>query len=181
MPHNYYFPLETCTATILQPHVFPSKLLLPLFSATLSLTFFSYLGHFLSFIHFCIISSLSFVSFFPFSSFIFRVWHKAHRLSFSLLVPISSSITFSSNTWEEREKFGKEFSFILRYLFFFMSFLHPRRLAACPGEVVRAASVLWFGVPGTGTRHQGMQCRVVADNATYIFHYPNMKRKLRLP
>lgn len=153
---------------------FPSKFLLPLFSAALSVIFFSYLDHFLCFIHFHSISYFSFVSFFPFSSFMSQVWHKAHRLSFSLLLPISSSVAFSSNTWEEREKFRKASSFILRYLFFFISFLHLRRLATCSGEIIRAASVLWFGMPG-------LRYRVVVKNDTYIFHYPNMKRNTRFP
>lgn len=61
---------------------------------------------------------------------------------------------FIKHLRRERKKLEKLFSFILRYSFYFMSFLHPRRITACPGEVIRAASVVWFGVPGTGMRHR---------------------------
>lgn len=149
MPHNY-FPLETCTATILLPHMFPLNFHLPLFSATLSLTFFPYHEHFLSFVHFCIISSFSFVCFsFP----IFHILCDTKTIDCNFLFSLFHPPWCFQQTWEERGKFWEAFSFILISLVFSMPFLHVRKPAARPGEVIRAMSVLCFGVPGPGTEH----------------------------
>lgn len=150
MPHNDHFPLETCTTTILQPHMFPSKFLL-LFSAILSLTFFSYLDYFLPLFIFLVflpfLESLSFLSHLSYS----EPDRKPHTLSFSLLVPFCFLVHFHQ-ILEKREKFGKASSFVLRYYFFFTPFFHPRMLAACLWVVIRAASLLQFGVQETETR-----------------------------
>lgn len=130
--------------------MFPLHFHLPLFSATLSLTFFPYYDHFLSFIHFYIISSFFLVCFsFP----IFHILCDTETIDCHFCFSLFHPPWCFHQTWEEREKFWEAFSFILISLVFSVPFLHVRKLAAHPGEVIRAMSVLSFGVPGPGTKH----------------------------